>query len=286
METDRTGTIYWEWKALDHLDIMDVTHDIDLKMQIIDFAHINSFSETADGNLIISLRNLDEIIKINKSTGNIVWRFGGKMSAGNQFTFLNDEVDGFTGFSHQHSVSELPNGNILMFDNGTLRDNKFSRAVEYSLDTINYTAVKVWEHRNSPDIYQGIMGSAERLPNGNTLINWATSKIVEVRPDNSIAFEFAYNCGPEGNGSFYRVHKYITMMNAVTLPVSSTGNYIFSNQKFNTDVTLSLSSVSGTGSATIEKHNYAPPKDVYSDSSFIDIIPARWVLTKIGRAHV
>jgi hypothetical protein len=55
IETDRAGTIYWVWKALDHYNLTDVTPDIDLKMQAIDFTHANSFLEDNDGNILISL---------------------------------------------------------------------------------------------------------------------------------------------------------------------------------------------------------------------------------------
>lgn len=286
VETDRSGTEYWQWSALDHLDIMDATQDIDLRMEVIDFAHANAFAEDLDGNIIVSFRHLDEITKINHSTGNIMWRFGGTLCKNNQFTFLNDEIGGFTGFSHQHSVSVTPDGNILLFDNGNLKGYQYSRGVEYQLDTINKRAFKVWEYRNTPDLYTDAFGSCERLPNGNTLVNWAYYKITEVRPDNSIAFEYSYECGPISDKAIYRAKRYITRMNAMTLPVNSAGTYSFNNQKFTTDVSIAASSVAGSGFLTVEKHNYAPPSAIFSDSLFTGILPYRWVLSKTNLNNV
>jgi len=67
-----------------------------------------------DGNLLISSRHLDEITKINRTTGSIIWRLGGK---NNQFAFPNDSL----GFSHQHAIRRIGNENILLFDNGNFR---------------------------------------------------------------------------------------------------------------------------------------------------------------------
>jgi len=262
IETDRTGTIYWQWRAFDDIKITEVTPDNDLTQNTIDFTHINSFAEDTDGNLIVSFRNLDEIIKINKSNRQIIWRMGGTMCKNNQFTFINDSDNGFTGFSHQHSISLLPNGNILMFDNGNLKNPPHSRAVEYQIDEINKTATNVWEYRYNPAIFTNDMGSAFRLVNNNTIINWGSYKITEVRQDKSIAFEM--NLYP-GN-SIYRAYRLVTRMNAVSKYINIAGDYNFNDSNFTTGVTLSVSSIAGTGLTSIEKHNYSPPSGDYKDS--------------------
>ncbi len=286
VETDRNGTIYWVWNALDHFSVTDATSDIDLTQETIDFAHANSVCEDTDGNLVLSFRNLDEIVKINKKTGDIMWRFGGENCKNNQFTFLNDEVNGYTGFSHQHSVTLLPNGNILMFDNGTLKSPQYSRVVEYQPDFENMTALKVWEHRNAPDLYTDIFGSAQRLPNGNTLINWVSTKVEEVRPDHSVAFQYQFRCGELAEGAIYRACKYVTLMDAVTLPISSPGTYHFNNEQFNTAATLVVTNLSGSGAVSLEKHNYGPPFAQYQDSGFTAIFPYRWVLSDTGITNI
>ncbi len=282
VETDRTGTVYWEWNALDHISVTDATPDVDLTENSIDFAHVNSVTEDLDGNILLSFRNLDEITKVNKATGAVMWRFGGSYCKNNQFTFLNDDVNGFKGFSHQHSVAVLSNGNLLLFDNGTLKSPQYSRAVEYQLDEEAKTAYKVWERRRTPDLYTSTMGNAERLPNGNTIINWVKTLVEEVKPNNEVAFEYSYKCDNITESVIYRVYKYVTRMNAVTLPVNYNGTYTFSDAEFNTDASIAVSSKTGNGTLSLEKHDYEPPVAKYGDSCFTYIFPYRWVLSRKG----
>jgi hypothetical protein len=192
-EIDRDKNAVFQWKSLDHIPVTDASESVDLTAQVIDYIHSNSIDVDYDGNLILSSRNLDEITKISRQTGEIIWRMGGK---GNEFTFINEDLE----FFHQHDARRISNGNILFFDNGNLRTPRFSRAVEYTLDETNLTATLVWEHRNTPDLYAAAMGSARRLANGNTLINWVRGGyITEVRPDGTPALIIKY---PEDVSSY------------------------------------------------------------------------------------
>ena len=187
-EFDAAGNVVFEWRCWDHFDVTDVLHQ-DLTASVIDFTHMNSIDVDHDGNLLISTRNLSEITKIDRQTGEIMWRFGGK---NNQFDIVNDPVE----IDYQHAFRALPNGNYILFDNGRNRQPHFSRVVEYKLDTEKMTATLEWQHRHDPDYYTNALGNAQRLPNGNTLINWAAGnnpKPVEVRPDGSTALEFMFN---------------------------------------------------------------------------------------------
>ena len=280
-ETDRTGEIYWDWHATDHFDIMDIADTNELKSWTVDFTHINAFLEDDDGNIWISVRNFDEVAKIDKSTGDIIWHLGGSMSKNNEFTFVNDINYAFVGFSQQHCISLLANGNLLLFDNGCLRTPQYSRAVEYSIDQVHKTATKVWEYRADPDIYADVQGSAYRLSNGNTLINWTYRKITEVRPDKTIAFQMEYQplTISEPDHGIYRAYRVIRNMEAVIKDINSTGNYVFTNTTDDTGISLEVSSLNGSGQCWIEKHSYNPPNAPYDDSGYTAILPYRWVLT-------
>jgi hypothetical protein len=130
---------------------------------------------------------MDEITKISRTTGDVMWRLGGKH---NQFTFLNDTLR----FTYQHDIRRLPNGNITLFDNGNFHAPPCSRAVEYKLDEQAKTAELVWEYRHVPCLQAAATGNVQRLPNGNTLISWGTEHTVtEVRPDASTALELNFS---------------------------------------------------------------------------------------------
>lgn len=179
----------FEWRAWDHFDIRDVQLE-DLRGSDIRFPHMNAIEIDHDGHILLSSRHLSEVTKIHRQTGEIIWRLGG---AHNQFTFVNDPLNGFYS---QHDIRSHGNGHYTLFDNGNLHNPPVSRGVEYVLDTENMTATLVWEYRNPPGTsYSYYMGNAQRLPNGNTLINWAVGdrpKATEVRPDGKVAFEMNF----------------------------------------------------------------------------------------------
>ncbi len=189
------GDLIFQWRALDYMDPNEILHTW------YDFPHMNSIDFDLDGHIILSSRHIDEITKINRDTGDIIWRLGGQYNLKNQFTYINDPLNGPSG---QHAARVVGPNRYLIFDNGNLHSPNLSRAVEYELDTNAMTATLVWEFRETPDQYAYYMGNTQRLPNGNTLINWSIAslpKLTEVRPDGTKAFEMNW----VGNFEAYRV---------------------------------------------------------------------------------
>ncbi|MCI0449550.1 MAG: aryl-sulfate sulfotransferase [Chlorobi bacterium] len=184
-ELDVNKNVVFQWRSWDHFQITDPIY-VNLLDSVIDYVHGNAIDRDFDGNILISSRHLDEITKINRITGDVIWRLGGR---NNQFTFINDSVR----FSYQHGIRRLQNGNIILYDNGNNHTPPYSRAVEYTLDEQNLTATLSWQYRNNPAIFGPAMGFAQRLSNGNTLISWgaANPTITEVTPDGKIALEMS-----------------------------------------------------------------------------------------------
>jgi len=196
-EFDFDHNLIFDWDASNYLDIYD--YDFFNGQQIpgqIEWMHGNSIDIDYDNNLILSNRRSSEIIKINRITGAIIWIMGGPL---NEFTILNDPLN---GVSQQHDVTRLENGNLLVFDNGNYHTPPTSRVVEYEIDEINKTATLVWEFENQNGYISRAMGSAQRLPNQNTLINWGSvqvegvalgANITEVDYDKNIVLEIQYD---------------------------------------------------------------------------------------------
>jgi hypothetical protein len=201
-EVDVNGNVYFQWRSWDHFEITDATWDIDLTSHWIDYVHANAIDFDSDGNILVSCRHLDEVTKIDFTTGEIIWRFG-KNAENNQFDFVNDPL----GFSHQHDIRKLANGNYTVYDNGNLHAPPFSRAVEYHLDEETMEATLVWQYEHDPSIYAPLTGGNQKLPNNNRLIGWGgTSPIAltEVNDANQVVFELYLPDSITG----YRARKY------------------------------------------------------------------------------
>lgn len=179
-ELDSAKNVIFEWHSLDHIPLIDTYQELD--NSFVDYLHTNAIEVDSDGNILLSNRNTSDVIKINRNTGEVIWRLGGKS---NQFNFLNDE-----GFSFQHDIRRLANGTITLFDNGNLKQPQYSRAVEYVLDETTKSIIRVWQYPDSKDVYTPIVGNAQRLDNGNTMISWGTaSKLGEVKSNGLTALE-------------------------------------------------------------------------------------------------
>ena len=195
-ELDTDKNVIFQWRSWDYFNITDA-ENVDFTTSYVSYVHGNSIEIDADNNIIISSRLMNEITKIHRTTGEIIWRLGGK---NNEFTFVDDDE----GFCRQHDVRRLPDGNITVYDNGSCHNPKISSAKEYELDEENMTATLVWKYEHPKKIFCETMGNVQRLPNGNTFINWGRipdtnmtgdniyPAITEVRNDKSIAYELTF----------------------------------------------------------------------------------------------
>lgn len=210
-ELDANRDVVFEWTSWDHFLFTDANSHTPLTNSQVDYVHGNSIERDYDGNIIISSRNMDEITKISHETGDIIWRLGGE---NNQFTFVNDNIP--QHFSSQHDARRLPNGNIILFNNGNYLSPLISSAKEYKLDEVNKVATLVWfyEHPdvNGFKVYGAATGNAQRLPNGNTIINWGLiapnvglPNHTEVDSNKNIVWEMRFESSKQ---KCYRIHKY------------------------------------------------------------------------------
>ena len=176
--------------AFDGWDHFDASQNVEPVSGQVDFDHPNSISLDHDGNYVVSWRDRDEITKIDATTGAIIWTLASPLSKlTSDFTITGDPLN---GFSAQHSVRVLDNGDLLLFDNGTRHSTLATRVVEYKLDEAAHTATMVWQYTHTPPIYTQFTGSVQRLQNGNTFIGWAwppTVAATEVASDGTTVWE-------------------------------------------------------------------------------------------------
>ena len=144
------GTNYPEFYASskENNDFSDltITHD---------YMHLNSICiDSTDNNLIVSFRNLNEIVKLNRVTGQIMWRLGG---ANSDFPQTADQ-----SFLRQHFARVIENGKTLIFlDNGIKGVRENSRVLEFQLDEQSKT-ISSFKSYTIPDIFVQFAGSVQK----------------------------------------------------------------------------------------------------------------------------
>ncbi|MCH3997272.1 MAG: aryl-sulfate sulfotransferase [Lactobacillus amylovorus] len=170
---------------------------------LMDWLHINTISyDDKTGNILLSARNQDMIWSMNYQTNKINWIFSSKPESQWPSSFRKYLLKPSSGTKYpggQHGVyilnEENNKLNVLLYDNNIVVTNgdkkqsgKFSAATEYQIDTKQKTIKQVWSYGKNlgKKNFTEVIGYAQRLDNGNTLINFGfknkgkESNIIEV----------------------------------------------------------------------------------------------------------
>ncbi|MGH2910803.1 MAG: arylsulfotransferase family protein [Solirubrobacteraceae bacterium] len=132
-----------------------------------DYFHMNSITvDPVDNNLIISSRNLWQVYKIARSTGETIWRLGGE---GSDF-----ELEPRAKFAWQHHVTAHHHGIYTIFDNeaGPPREASQSRALVVRVDEERRTVRFVREYHHVPPVLAPALGSMQALDDGGVFVGW------------------------------------------------------------------------------------------------------------------
>jgi hypothetical protein len=229
IEVDNNGKITWEWVCSEHFEEMGFSARAKTTLArnpgmkpagggMGDWMHMNSMStlgpnkhyDSGDArfhpdNIIWDGRQTDITAIIARKTGKIVWQIGPGFTA----TAPLRKIGQIIGQHHAHLIPRgLPGeGNILVFDNGGAAgygapnpgapagiDNArrdFSRVLEFDPVTL---AIK-WQYPppgpGMNRLYSSFVSSAQRLPNGNTLITEGNGgRIIEVTAGQETVWEY------------------------------------------------------------------------------------------------
>ncbi len=149
---DSNNNLIYDWNSCDHVHPSEA-YGFNYNVNDFDYFHMNSVHETEDGNMIASGRHINAVVKIDRSSGDVIWRLGG---ANSDFMFIGDQ-----GFSAQHDARDIGNNRISIYDNGNLANPQKTRGVVYELDTVNWTATLVEEF--DPNVYSRSMGGHRQI---------------------------------------------------------------------------------------------------------------------------
>jgi hypothetical protein len=170
-EITPSGDVVNAWHAWEHCDLeKDVmcAHEFPYE-----WTHGNSIKYCPEGKVLISYREISLVMMIKWPEGDVLWRWGG------------DHL-----ISHPHDATLTPEGNVLVFDNGTHHPvTPHSRVIEVDMKSDKI----VWQY--VPHVvfsfFSGHVGGCERLPDGNTLIcEGQSGRLFEVTKDSKVCWEW------------------------------------------------------------------------------------------------
>ena len=159
--TDET-TWKWEFKKY-------YPDDADNGIETKDWTHVNDIDQIAPGKFLVSVRNMDQVIVVNRSTKAIEMRLG--------------EDDDYGTLNEQHNPTYLES------ENGTptilVADSENDRIVEYArMDAGEWK--RTWTLTGDLNWPR----DADRLPNGNTLVvDSMNNRVIEVTPTGEVVWE-------------------------------------------------------------------------------------------------
>src|SRR5829696_4974368 len=161
-----TGKVLFEWHSLDHVDVEESyvypPRDPDL---IYDYFHVNCIDVDHDDNLLISARNTSAVYKIDRGSGEMLWRLGGRRSS--------FEMGAGTRTFWQHDARRQPDGTITIFDNGAgPQTHPQSRGIVVELDEEAMKATLVRAYTHPDELVSISQGNMQVLPNGNVFVGW------------------------------------------------------------------------------------------------------------------
>jgi hypothetical protein len=187
MEIDvATGRVLFEWHSLGHIPLEESYSRFNPKTRSpVDYTHLNSVALDEDGNFLISARNTFAVYKVDRRTGRILWRLGGKHSM--------FKLPKYARFVGQHDFTRAPDGNYVLFDNANIYPPPkwVSRALVFSIDPRTRKARLVHAFRQPQRRGTTTQGGVQVLPDGHYMVGWGggISDFSEFAADGRLVFD-------------------------------------------------------------------------------------------------
>jgi hypothetical protein len=172
----RSGRLLFEWRSLEHVA---VDESYQRPAAPFDYIHVNSIDVLEDGNLLVSARSTWALYKLDRKTGEVIWRLGGKRS--------DFELGDGAEFSWQHDARTPAASIITLFDDGNAgfddgsgdsHTEPQSRGVVLQVDEQRRTARLARSYLHPHPLLADAMGSFQTLPDGHVLIGWGSEPVV------------------------------------------------------------------------------------------------------------
>jgi hypothetical protein len=187
-----TKRVVFEWHSLEHVPV-DETCRTDLANQPnVDYFHLNSIGVDLDGQLLVSARHTSCVYKVDRRSGAVLWRLGGRKS--------DFAMGPGATFNFQHDARRHADGTITVFDNGAWGPQgvveRASRGLRLAVDDRARTATVVAEYRTPDPRLTVAMGDVQTLPDGGVFIGWGTAgPYSELGPEGDLRLDARFADG-------------------------------------------------------------------------------------------
>ncbi len=184
-----TGRVLFEWRGLEHVAPAESYQPAN-PFGVYDYFHINSIDVDTDGNLLVSARHTHAVYKIDRRSGDVIWRLGGKNS--------DFAMGPGASFSWQHDARRAPDGTISIFDNAAAAEippppGAVSRGITLRVDETDRTAELVRSNPHPRGLLAGSQGSHRVLPGGNSFVGYGSEEFfTEFGPDGEVTFDASF----------------------------------------------------------------------------------------------
>jgi len=185
-----SGRVLFEWRSNEHVGVDESYMPQVAPAGNVDYFHLNSIDVDMDGSLLLSARNTSTIYKVDRKSGEVLWRLGGMKS--------DFAVDPAASFAYQHDVRRRPDGTITIFDNNAAAPGAqtLSRGLRIKLDMKKMRASFVAEYLAPTARTTWAMGDVQQLEDGGVFIGWGTAgSFTELGPDGSVRLDARFADG-------------------------------------------------------------------------------------------
>jgi hypothetical protein len=159
-----SGRVVFEWRGLDHVPVAESYRQ---PGGVCDYLHANSIDLLPDGHLLISARNTWALYKVDRESGTVIWRLGGKRS---DFALASG-----AHFSWQHDARHAGDGIVTLFDdgsNGPIQTESQSRGLRLAVDSKRRTVRLAASYLHPDPLLASSMGGVQLLPDGRAFVGW------------------------------------------------------------------------------------------------------------------
>jgi hypothetical protein len=179
--------VAWSWSSADHIDLADtgrwygsfvLPKPVPLPdgRTAYDVVHLNAVDPYGPQRFLVSLRHTDAIYAVDRATGAVLWKLGGRQTPRS----LRMVGAGVADLGGQHDVRSLPDGTVTLHDNGTGL-GRAPRALRFRIDAQAGTATVVEKLTDRFGARSPCCGSARKLPGGDWVISWGGIHRIEER---------------------------------------------------------------------------------------------------------